>query len=41
MQPSARICVEHTNSELRPCAPMRRYTGRRLAFGWTGERSAD
>ncbi|MEU5347158.1 MULTISPECIES: hypothetical protein [unclassified Streptomyces] len=28
-QPSARICVEHTNAELRPWAPLRRFTGPR------------
>ena len=28
-QSSARICVEHTNAELREWAPMRRFTGRR------------
>jgi hypothetical protein len=31
-QSSARICVEHTNAELRQWAPMRRFTGRREAF---------
>ncbi|WP_405690460.1 transposase family protein [Streptomyces sp. NBC_00057] len=28
-QSSARICVEHTNAELRQWAPLRRFTGRR------------
>ncbi|MGW1087195.1 hypothetical protein ACWD4L_12780 [Streptomyces sp. NPDC002596] len=31
-QSSARICVEHTNAELRQWAPMRRFTGRRETF---------
>jgi hypothetical protein len=31
-QSSARICVEHTNAELRQWAPLRRFTGRREAF---------
>lgn len=31
-QSSARICVEHTNAELRQWAPMRRFTGHRGTF---------
>ncbi|WP_330301787.1 MULTISPECIES: transposase family protein [unclassified Streptomyces] len=31
-QSSARICVEHTNAELRQWAPLRRFTGRRETF---------
>ncbi|MEH0419382.1 transposase family protein [Streptomyces sp. B21-083] len=31
-QTSARICVEHTNAELRQWAPMRRFTGDRETF---------
>jgi hypothetical protein len=31
-QSSARICVEHTNAELRQWAPMRRFTGPRESF---------
>ncbi|TJZ99257.1 IS5/IS1182 family transposase [Actinacidiphila oryziradicis] len=32
---SARICVEHTNAELRLWAPMRRFTGRRETYTQT------
>ncbi|MFJ9854825.1 hypothetical protein [Streptomyces sp. NPDC101150] len=31
----ARICVEHTNAELRQWAPMRRFTGRRETYPQT------
>ncbi|MFF2518133.1 transposase family protein [Streptomyces sp. NPDC058086] len=31
-QSSARICVEHTNAELRQWAPLRRFTGRREIY---------
>jgi hypothetical protein len=31
-QSSARICVEHTNTELRQWAPLRRFTGRREIY---------
>ncbi|MFI1226890.1 MULTISPECIES: transposase family protein [unclassified Streptomyces] len=31
-QSSARICVEHTNAELRQWAPLRRFTGRRDTY---------
>ncbi|MGX1544853.1 transposase family protein [Streptomyces adustus] len=31
-QSSARICVEHTNAELRQWAPLRRFTGRREVY---------
>ncbi|MFE3776506.1 transposase family protein [Streptomyces sp. NPDC059122] len=34
-QSSARICVEHTNAELRQWAPMRRFTGRRDTYDQT------
>lgn len=34
-QSSARICVEHTNAELRQCAPLRRFTGRRDTYAET------
>ncbi|MCX5233474.1 transposase [Streptomyces sp. NBC_00233] len=34
-QSSARICVEHTNAELRQWAPMRRFTGRRETYAQT------
>ncbi|MEU2718245.1 transposase family protein [Streptomyces sp. NPDC007205] len=34
-QSSARICVEHTNAELRQWAPMRRFTGRRETYPQT------
>ncbi|MEV4334273.1 transposase family protein [Streptomyces sp. NPDC049597] len=34
-QSSARICVEHTNAELRQWAPLRRFTGRRDAYAET------
>ncbi|MGW3829085.1 transposase family protein [Streptomyces sp. NPDC005071] len=34
-QSSARICVEHTNAELRQWAPLRRFTGRRESYGET------
>ena len=32
---SARICVEHTNAELRQWAPLRRFTGRRDTYAQT------
>ncbi|KOG55933.1 transposase [Streptomyces virginiae] len=32
---SARICVEHTNAELRQWAPLRRFTGRRETYAAT------
>lgn len=34
-QSSARICVEHTNAELRQWAPLRRFTGRRDTYAET------
>ncbi|MFE7112557.1 transposase family protein [Streptomyces sp. NPDC057575] len=34
-QSSARICVEHTNAELRQWAPLRRFTGRREIYAET------
>ncbi|WP_326654298.1 MULTISPECIES: transposase family protein [unclassified Streptomyces] len=34
-QSSARICVEHTNAELRQRAPLRRFTGRRATYAET------
>ncbi|MFG2980275.1 transposase family protein [Streptomyces sp. NPDC048258] len=34
-QSSARICVEHTNAELRQWAPLRRFTGRRETYAET------
>ncbi|WP_412075591.1 transposase family protein [Streptomyces xanthophaeus] len=34
-QSSARICVEHTNAELRQWAPLRRFTGRRDIYAET------
>ncbi|MDT0484671.1 transposase family protein [Streptomyces doebereineriae] len=34
-QSSARICVEHTNAELRQRAPLRRFTGRREIYAET------
>lgn len=34
-QSSARICVEHTNAELRQWAPIRRFIGRRETFPQT------
>ncbi|MEJ8632469.1 transposase family protein [Streptomyces sp. MS2.AVA.5] len=34
-QSSARICVEHTNAELRRWAPLRRFTGRRDIYAET------
>ncbi|TJZ99182.1 IS5/IS1182 family transposase [Actinacidiphila oryziradicis] len=34
-QSSARICVEHTNAELRQRAPLRRFTGRRDTYAET------
>lgn len=34
-QSSARICVEHTNAELRQWAPLRRFTGRRDTYAAT------
>jgi hypothetical protein len=39
-QSSARICVEHTNTELRQRAPMRRFTGRRETFPETQQATA-
>ncbi|WSK01759.1 transposase family protein [Streptomyces sp. NBC_01320] len=39
-QSSARICVEHTNAELRQRAPMRRFTGRRETFPETQQATA-
>ncbi|MFD7972099.1 transposase family protein [Streptomyces clavifer] len=34
-QSSARICVEHSNAELRQWAPLRRFTGRRETYAET------
>ncbi|MFB6780511.1 transposase family protein [Streptomyces sp. NPDC056352] len=39
-QSSARICVEHTNAELRQWAPLRRFTGRRETFPETQQATA-
>ncbi|WP_199788158.1 transposase family protein [Streptomyces sp. MspMP-M5] len=34
-QSSARICIEHTNAELKKWRPLQRYTGRRESYGET------